>query len=225
MAVVLQDRADGTRVRILDAAADLFAESGFSNVSLSDVVARAGVSRGALNYHFPTKESLGAALVSYSEAEMLKRLVSEASESASALENLIRASFAQQNLILQNRKVAVGIQLAQAMDQVSGTTVRAAIPNWTALVAMALDEAKAAGDLEGHVDARKTGYVLWCSITANNMMAAPSGMLPTEGLAVVWQVHLRGIVPAESAGYFEQLVQRVAAQYGSRSTTGPHTSN
>ena len=140
----------------------------------------------------------------------------EASESGSALENLIRATFAQQNPIQEDVKVAVGIQLAQAMDQVSGSTMRETIPIWTALVATALEKAVAAGDLDPGVDWRGAAYVLWCSIVANNMMAAASGMLPTDGLALVWKVHLHGIVSPKSAGYFEQFVQRVAALYAQK---------
>ncbi len=72
--------------------------------------------------------------------------------------------------------------------------------------------AVAAGDLKRDVDGRTVGYSMWCSLVGNNMMAAASGKRPIEGLALLWQVHLRGTVSAESAGYFEQLVQRVAAQ-------------
>ena len=66
------------------------------------------------------------------------------------------------------------------------------------------------------VDWRGAAYVLWCSIVANNMMAAASGMLPTDGLALVWKVHLHGIVSPKSAGYFEQFVQRVAALHAQK---------
>ena len=205
--------ADGTRRRILDAAAELFEESGYGNVSLSDVVRRSGVSRGAFNHHFPNKESLAAALMMYAEAELAQKIRSEASESSSALENLIRASFAQQNLILNDAKVSVGIRLAQSINQFSGTPIAELAPNWTALFQAGITEAVAAGDLYRHVDGRKLGYVLWCGIVANNMVAHTSGMNPIEGLATIWGVHLRGAASATSLGYYQKLVQRIASQY------------
>ena len=213
LSVVLQERAESTRLLILDAGAEVFTEAGYGNAKLSDVVARAGVSRGAFSYHFPTKESLATALIEYSETAMMGRALSEASESASPLENLIRSSFAQVNMVQHDAKVAVGLQLALALDQVSDTTMRDIAPRWTSMFETAFDAAVAAGDLKPDVDGRTVGYSMWCSLVGNNMMAAASGKRPIEGLALLWQVHLRGTVAARSASYFEQLLRRVAAQY------------
>lgn len=52
-----------TRRRILDAAQDLARSIGPGNLSLEAVAARAGVSKGGLLYHFPSKNRLMAALV------------------------------------------------------------------------------------------------------------------------------------------------------------------
>ena len=53
----------GTRVRILDAAALVAHEAGPANLSLDAVAERAGISKGGLLYHFPTKQDLLKALV------------------------------------------------------------------------------------------------------------------------------------------------------------------
>lgn len=52
-----------TRQRLLDAAADLAFEEGASSLSLDAVAARAGVSKGGLLYHFPSKNALLGAMV------------------------------------------------------------------------------------------------------------------------------------------------------------------
>ncbi|MCG6122840.1 MAG: TetR/AcrR family transcriptional regulator [Microvirga sp.] len=52
-----------TRGRILAAAQDLAREVGPGNLSLDAVAARAGVSKGGLLYHFPSKSSLMTGLV------------------------------------------------------------------------------------------------------------------------------------------------------------------
>jgi AcrR family transcriptional regulator len=52
-----------TRRRILDAAQDLAHCTGPGNLSLEAVAARAGVSKGGLLYHFPSKNRLMEALV------------------------------------------------------------------------------------------------------------------------------------------------------------------
>lgn len=52
-----------TRNRILDALERLLAEANAGQVSISAVAAEAGVSKGGLLHHFPTKEALLATLV------------------------------------------------------------------------------------------------------------------------------------------------------------------
>jgi AcrR family transcriptional regulator len=57
------ERSERTRSRLIDAARDLFPERGYANVSVEDVVQRAGVTRGALYHQFPGgKEDLFAAV-------------------------------------------------------------------------------------------------------------------------------------------------------------------
>lgn len=51
-------RSAETRAKILDATLDCLIERGYSATSTPEVCRRAGVSRGALLHHFPTKEEL-----------------------------------------------------------------------------------------------------------------------------------------------------------------------
>ena len=55
--------AAGTRDRILDALEKLLLDVGIAQVTLESVAAEAGVSKGGLLYHFPSKEALLAAMV------------------------------------------------------------------------------------------------------------------------------------------------------------------
>jgi len=52
-----------SRERILGAAREVFAEKGFHNATISDITARAGVSRGLITYYFPGKHELAAELL------------------------------------------------------------------------------------------------------------------------------------------------------------------
>ncbi|WP_046728843.1 TetR/AcrR family transcriptional regulator [Streptomyces humi] len=47
-----------SRERILAAALEVFAEKGYHDATISDITARAGVSRGLLTYYFPGKQNL-----------------------------------------------------------------------------------------------------------------------------------------------------------------------
>ena len=50
------------RAELLDRAAGLFLQQGYENVSLNDLIADAGVSKGAFYHWFPSKDALVAAL-------------------------------------------------------------------------------------------------------------------------------------------------------------------
>ncbi|WP_330232630.1 TetR/AcrR family transcriptional regulator [Nocardia sp. NBC_00508] len=65
MAGPREEQKRATRVRILDAAADLLAERGYSALSTLGVQRAAGISRGALLHHFPTIGALVAGLVAH----------------------------------------------------------------------------------------------------------------------------------------------------------------
>jgi AcrR family transcriptional regulator len=54
--------ADDTRNAILSAAERLYADRGFADVTLRDIVAEAGVNLAAVNYHFGSKDELIAEL-------------------------------------------------------------------------------------------------------------------------------------------------------------------
>ncbi|MGA4841238.1 TetR/AcrR family transcriptional regulator [Streptomyces sp. G45] len=60
-----QDRSRATRQRLLEAAVACLAERGWTGSTVSVVAERAGVSRGAAQHHFPTREDLFTAAVEY----------------------------------------------------------------------------------------------------------------------------------------------------------------
>lgn len=60
-----RERRDLTTTKILEAAAACLVECGYSGTTTVEVCRRAGVSRGALLHHFPTRDSLVAAAVEH----------------------------------------------------------------------------------------------------------------------------------------------------------------
>lgn len=59
------ERSAATQARLLDATIDCLVELGWAATSTTEVVRRAGVSRGAQVHHFPTKEDLVLAALDY----------------------------------------------------------------------------------------------------------------------------------------------------------------
>ncbi|MFJ9829256.1 TetR family transcriptional regulator [Streptomyces sp. NPDC101160] len=84
-----QERAIRTRNALVESAAALFDRDGFEVASLATISARAGVSSGALHFHFPSKAELADAVVA-AAGERLVRITRE--REALPLQTLIDAS-------------------------------------------------------------------------------------------------------------------------------------
>ncbi|WKK26420.1 TetR/AcrR family transcriptional regulator [Streptomyces olivoreticuli] len=69
-----QDRSRATRQRLLEAAVECLAEHGWAGSTVSVVAERAGVSRGAAQHHFRTREDLFTAAVEYVAEQRLVAL-------------------------------------------------------------------------------------------------------------------------------------------------------
>ncbi|MFI8966603.1 ScbR family autoregulator-binding transcription factor [Streptomyces sp. NPDC053493] len=84
-----QERAIRTRNALVESAAELFDRDGFEVASLATISARAGVSSGALHFHFPSKAALADAVVA-AAGDRLVRITRE--REALPLQTLIDAS-------------------------------------------------------------------------------------------------------------------------------------
>lgn len=73
-----QDRSRATRQRVLEAAVGCLADLGWPGSTVAVVAERAGVSRGAAQHHFPTREALFAAAFEYMAEQRLDRIRAEA---------------------------------------------------------------------------------------------------------------------------------------------------
>lgn len=92
------ERREATRRALLDAGRELFAERGYHEAAATEVVRRAGVTRGALYHHFEDKRDLFRAVVEEIEGE-IDVLVLEAArevmrESGDALEAWMAGAYA-----------------------------------------------------------------------------------------------------------------------------------
>jgi TetR/AcrR family transcriptional repressor of nem operon len=161
---------DGTRDKLLKAAFEEIYRRGFQAASLATILAKAGVTKGALYHHFPDKASLGYAVVD----EVVKGLLLQrwgvleppSGDPITALQRILRGRVAN----LTTREVELGCplnNLAQEMsplDRRFRRGVNATFDIWTDAVAKDLASGQAEGTVRKDLDARKIAAFVVASI-------------------------------------------------------------
>lgn len=87
-----RDRTEATRAQLIAAARRLFAEKSYAETSTPDIVAAAGVTRGALYHHFTDKQALFYAVAEEEAATVAAEIEQAAPEDLDARQALISGS-------------------------------------------------------------------------------------------------------------------------------------
>jgi AcrR family transcriptional regulator len=81
--------SEGAREALIAAAHELFVADGYDQVSTAAILARSGVSRGALYHHFPSKLDLFLAVYEASERRLIERIGADVMAAPSPYEGLL----------------------------------------------------------------------------------------------------------------------------------------
>ncbi|OQY16440.1 MAG: hypothetical protein B6I35_15830 [Anaerolineaceae bacterium 4572_32.2] len=85
-----QQRGEETRSRILQAAAESFAEHGYDGSGVAEICERAGVTKGGFYHHFPSKQAVFLDLLEHWLAEVDVQLEAAGPESDTVPQRLLQ---------------------------------------------------------------------------------------------------------------------------------------
>ncbi|KOX00629.1 gamma-butyrolactone-binding protein [Streptomyces sp. NRRL B-1140] len=158
-----QERAIRTRRTILEAAAAVFDERGYTSATIGEILVRAGVTKGALYFHFGSKEELAVGVF---EEQLAITLPPQASK----LQELVDSG-----LVMARRlrvdplvRASVGLALDQGAMDLDRTP---AFRMWIDQNTQQLAEAKAHGELLPHVDVAETAELLVGSFSGVQLLS------------------------------------------------------
>ncbi|MGW4568348.1 ScbR family autoregulator-binding transcription factor [Streptomyces sp. NPDC004561] len=146
-----QERAVRTRRAVLEAAAAVFAERGYAAATIAEILNRAGVTKGALYFHFDSKAALAQGVLreqitaEYHVPRELK------------LQEWVDAGMTLAERLPREPLLLAGVRLAA--DLQGRDVFGSAWPAWAELTASLLTEAKGRGEVLPHVVPEETAQV------------------------------------------------------------------
>lgn len=144
-----QESKAATRRRILDAAIDVFSRRGYHQAAVDEIVRESGTSKGAVYFHFPSKEAIFFAVVDEFAAALEKRINEAIAGQRGAVHRVTAAVEVALETLSRHRKLAkIFLVDAVGMGPPFAERVLAIHERFTGLIQRYLDQAVAEGDLE-----------------------------------------------------------------------------
>ncbi|MGE7389199.1 ScbR family autoregulator-binding transcription factor [Streptomyces sp. NPDC004126] len=148
-----QVRAIRTRQAILSAAAKIFEERGYQASTISEILTVAGVTKGALYFHFQSKEDLALGVLNAQNQNL------PLPERPSKLQEIVDIVMLHTYRLQTDPMVRAGVRLT--MDQrAEGLDRSGPFRNWAVPVGERLDKAQLQGELLPHVHPAETADVI-----------------------------------------------------------------
>ena len=207
-----QARAEATRRRIIDSAVELFAELGYGETGLADVLQRAGVSKGAFYYHFDSKEAIAAAIID----EYSRQLGNAAREffdpATPHMEGVIRTTFRVAEIIETDPIARVGNDLLQALSQISSISARV-YREWSDAYLDILTRTIAGWEPRDGVNPAEAADAIWSSILGSHLLSSAGVEDRYAQLARTWHFFLSALAPADVRGELTKTLDEIAGGY------------
>ncbi|MFD7860052.1 ScbR family autoregulator-binding transcription factor [Streptomyces microflavus] len=183
--MVVQERARVTRDRVLSAAGELFAQHGYHGTAISQVLEAAGVTKGALYFHFPGKAALAAGVLAHRPPAL------DLPPHPVRLQALITLMQTYAAALRTDPQLRGAAQLAAEPDFATGHDILPAV----IAVRDLLTEAALAGELLPDVDPAESAELIITTFTGFYLRVqdTESGRSLEEWLVVMWRHLLPGL--------------------------------
>lgn len=211
-----QIRAEATRWQILEAAAKIFVHVGYSGANINEIVSLAEVTKGALYFHFESKEVLALAVIAERDVRLSQIFDAVDESPIPALEKLMHCSIAICALSVTDVFFQAGERLLLEVGDCEGAQRRSlGIPleRTTAWFATAREE----GDVVV-ADPREAAHLLLAQFVGSGVLVR-TGKFQFDLLSCIEQIWVMTVCSSVSEPvrpYFQQVVARLVATQRSK---------
>ncbi len=161
-----QQRAVQTRRQILETAATAFARHGHDGISLNQVIRESGLTKGAVYFHFPSREALALATFRHKQEQLVELIAARVDDGLPALERLAALLRERARLLEEDQSLLVVVRLGIELtlrygpDSEYGTFSELPLAALEAIVR----EGQLAGEVHEELDARATAETIFAGI-------------------------------------------------------------
>lgn len=197
--MVLQDRAKATREAIIAGAAKVFEEHGYGTASITLVAQAAQVTKGALYFHFKSKDELARAVVDEQHAIALRAGERVLADNTPALTTIIRLCGAFGSLLAEDQVVRAGIRLTLEASAF-GQKVQGPYEDWIDIMSRLAEQGIQENQIDPSVDPAVLARYVVASFTGvqlvSNVLTGRKDVL--ERIQQMWEILLPGIIHEDS---------------------------
>lgn len=193
-----QARAQATRKSIVEGAAKVFLDVGYARTTIAHVAAASGVTKGALYFHFDSKEALARAVIEENLSATTAIGLRVLSGGYSALESLVRISAGIASELIEEPMTRAAVRLTMEDSELQ---FREDVPyvGWIktceTLVQRAIEEGSVRDDIDVQTLARFLVSAHTGVDTVSGIVADREDLL--QRLEEMWTMVLPGIVPPD----------------------------
>ena len=207
--MVRQARSEATRRRIIDSAIDLINEIGYPAAGLADIIERAELTKGALYYHFDSKEALATTIIEEGATTVLDAFRAAGRSSSPAMENIVHGLFVVTDVLGTDRVAQAAGRLLRTFggfNPAAKQTYATLLDEMTRLTTSAITE----GDLRDDVDPEEASNAIIGALLGAELLS--SALADSKDLRVrfgkVWAVMLPALISQDSLAYYREFLAR-----------------
>lgn len=188
----MQERAQATRQRVIEAAASVFDRRGYAAATMSEILKGSGLSKGAVYFHFQSKEQLAQAVL----AEDRRYNDTSVVPGDSPVQDVVDISHgfadALQRDVIARASVRLAIEHGTFNHGVDFTTYNI----WEESIAVLFEQAKSRGHLRSDVDPKAAAEMLVASFTGLQIVSQVTSKRRDlhHRLTTWWAITLTGLM-------------------------------
>ncbi|MFT4218078.1 MAG: ScbR family autoregulator-binding transcription factor [Micropruina sp.] len=210
-----QDRGRRTQQLIIAGASKVFEFKGYAAATLGEIADSSGISQGSMYFHFKTKEQIALAVIQEQHDRMYTKVEEAMADKADPLVQLIYASRAIAQLLIDDVVVRAGINLALGQGAVREASARS-YAAWTSGVSHLFQEARATGILDTQLPLENLAQSLVAHFTGIQLMsqATTERRDLVARLGDMWQIFIDANVLHERRIPYHMAIRRTFQETG-----------